>query len=245
MKVAIFVPRRADGGYRDRVWGWVKARLEREHPNWPVVEGIHDDGPFNRSAAINAAALAAGDWDVCVVADSDSFVGADQLRAAVELAESSQQMVLAYDRFCYLTQKMSDAVTSGFLGDWWPGVEWTMTGTCSSMVVVPRSIWDEAHGFDEGFVGWGMEDVGASLAFQTFGGGLQRIGGDVWHLWHPTAPHDNNDANVARMKLYEAVAYDRDGMTALIAELRGITPPTQPVKSKPAPRKKAAAKATA
>lgn len=226
MKVAVLVPRRADGGYRDQVWAWVKDRLGREHPDYSVHEGHHDDGGmFNRSAAINAAAAEAPDADVYIVADADSFVGGDNLRAAVELAATAGQMVLAYDRFCYLNKPMSDLVMGGFLGNWWPGVEWTMPGTCSSMVVVPRKIWDQAQGFDEGFVGWGMEDVAASHAFQTFGGGLQRIPGDVWHLWHPTAPHDNNDANVARMKLYEAVSYDKPKMRALIKKLRAQTVP--------------------
>lgn len=220
MKVVILIPRRADNGRRDQIWAWVKARWQTEQPEWKIFEGVHNDGPFNRSLAINRAAKKAGKWDVAIIADSDSFVGKPSIDAAVSLCVKSGQMTLAYDRFCYLSFEMSNAVMAGYQGDWYPGVEWYMPGTCSSMVVVTRKIWDEAEGFDEGFIGWGMEDVAASHKFQTFGGGLQRVHGECWHLHHPTAPHTHDDTNVPRMERYSKASYDVDKMRALIAELK-------------------------
>lgn len=223
MRVVSLVPRRADNGRRDAVWAWVRDRWEREHPSWSIFEGDHDDGgPFNRSAAINTAAELAGEWDIAIVADSDSFVGPEQLAQAVELADEWGQMTLAYDNFQYLSRAMSDAVMSGYLGNWWEGVEWSMPGSCSSMVVVPRALWDEARGFDAGFVGWGMEDVAASHAFQTFGDGLQRVPGDVWHLHHPTQQRMDADhlRNVDRLRLYADASYHKPAMRMLIDRLR-------------------------
>lgn len=220
MDVAVLVPRRSDGGRRDEVWSWVRQRWATEHPDWPLFEGHHDDGPFNRSAALNQAARDAGDWDVAIIADSDSFVSVQQATDAAAVAHRTGQVTFAYDRFSYLSRRMSDRVMAGYRGDWTLGVEWTMTGTCSSMVAVPRGPWDVMGGADEGFVGWGGEDIAISLALQTFGGGMHRIHGDVWHLWHPPAAHTHDHVWPERMQRYADAAYDVDKMRALITELR-------------------------
>lgn len=220
VNVAVVVPRRSDGGRRDVLWAWNRERWAQVHPGFNVVEGHHVDGPFNRSAAINNGVEAAGSFDVLVIADGDSFVSHDQLLEAIETADTTGQVTFGYDRFAYLNRAMSDLVMAGFDGDWWPGVEWTMTGTCSSMVVVPAELWRVMGGADEGFVGWGGEDIAISLALQTFGGGMQRVHGDVWHLWHPPAAHTHDDVWPERMQLYADAAYDIDKMTALVDRLR-------------------------
>ena len=223
MTVAVLVPRRADGGHRDQTWQWVRSWWAEHHPDWAVHEGHHDQGPFNRSAAINAAAEAAGDWTVAVIADADSFVGPDQARAAVDRAVETGRFVLGYDRYVYVGRSMSGQIQAGWRGDWWPGVEFTMHGTCSSVVVVTRDLWDQVGGFDEGFVGWGFEDIGFSLACQTLGGGLERIPGEVWHLWHAPAPRDESSpefkAGKRRMDRY-AKADTPAKMRSLIRRLR-------------------------
>lgn len=226
VRVVVLVPRRSDGGRRDHVWAWVRDWWAREHPDWPVYEGHHDTGPFNRSAAINHANRLANPWDIAIIADSDSFVGPAQINTAVEGAYETGQMWLAYDRFMYLSRAMSDRIMDGYQGAWEPGVEWSMTGTCSSMVVVRKDVWALAGGFDEGFVGWGGDDIGASHAFQTFGGGLQRAPGPVWHLWHSPAIHAPTETWVPRAERYHAAAYDRDAMRALLVEL-GVTSDSQ------------------
>lgn len=221
VNVAVLVPRRADDGRRDEIWGWVSARWEREHPDWPLTEGHHEeDGPFNRAVAVNQAAREAGAWDVAVIADSDSFVGREQLDQAVDACARTGQMTLAFDRFAYLSRKMSDLVLAGYTGDWTTGVEFSLQGTCSSTVVVTRAVWDEAEGFDEGFVGWGGEDIAFSHKAQTFGGGLQRIPGFVWHLWHAPSPHPNVDSWLPRCEQYARASYDRQAMHELMDQLR-------------------------
>jgi len=232
MRVVNLVPRRGDGGRRDDVWAWVRNRWETLHPDIDVIEGAETGtGKFNRSAAINDAADKAGDWDAAVISDADSFVGPDQIRMAVANAVTGPcRFWLAYDCFNYLSRHMSDQIMAGFVGYWGgtpsqPGIEWTMAGTCSSMLVVTRELWDTIGGFDAGFVGWGFEDIAFSHAAQTFGNGVARVPGAAWHLHHPPSTENNHQdpvwiANRERMMRYHAVSYDQDGMRALLDELR-------------------------
>src|SRR5690606_17470396 len=144
MNVVVLVPRRSDGGRRDQVWAWLLDRWNSEHPTWPVIEGHHTDGPFNRSAAVNKAARIATeayDPDVFVIADADSLVDARQLSNAVLTAAQSGQITFAFDHFRYLGRTMTEKILDGYEGDWLKGVEFTLTGTCSSMVVVPRRLF--------------------------------------------------------------------------------------------------------
>lgn len=223
MNVAVCVPRRSDGARRDEVWQWVRAWWGREHPTFRIIEGHHDHGPFNRSAAINAAAAQAVDADVILIVDSDSFAGADQVNAAIDGLASGPSFWLPYTQYHYLNRQMSDLVMDGFDGDWLPGVEFTMTGTCSSVVVVTTDLFNEIGGFDERFEGWGFEDVAFSHAAQTFGSGLSRVDGGVWHLWHQPSPENNHQSpvwhsNRELMLQYGNAAYDRAAMRALIDE---------------------------
>ncbi len=223
MNVVVLVPRRADNGRRDQIWQYVLSRWLAEH-DWPIYEGHHDGGPFNRAAAINDAARTAGDWDVAVIADSDSFVGPAQINAAVEGCHRDGRMWLAYDKFCYLTRAMSDAIMNGFDGMWETGVEWDMVNTCSSMVVIRRDVWDDIRGFDERFVGWGWEDIAFSHAAQTFGGGLSRTPGPCWHLHHPPSIDGGKFAadKAELAERYSLAAYDKTAMRALINERHAI-----------------------
>ena len=61
-RTVILVPRRDGNPERDAVWAWVRAWWSREFPDLPIVEGHHDTGLFNRSAALNIASRLAGEW---------------------------------------------------------------------------------------------------------------------------------------------------------------------------------------
>lgn len=226
-RVVVLVPRRSDSGPRDEVWTWLRDRWMADHPTWEIYEGTEaGSGPFNRSAAINAAAERAGDWDVAVIADADSLVSGQQATTAAALAGCTGQIVFGFERFRYVGEDMSARIMAGYLGDWTPGVEWTMEGTCSSMVAVARPLWDAVGGFDPGFVGWGFEDVAFSLACQALGPGMHRIAGDVWHLWHEPSPVTGDSespiwqANKARVDRYIDAAYDPARTRRLLAKIR-------------------------
>lgn len=228
MKIAILVPRRSDGGRRDQLWSWCRPRWEEAFPDCEIVEGNCENGPFNRSAAINDAAEIAGDWDVAIIVDGDVFVPPEQVEAAVQSASASGRACFAFTDYFALNRSMTDRVLEGHDGDWRPGLNLKMLAGrhVSSCIVVPRPLWDEVDGFDERFVGWGAEDVAFMLSCRVLGGGVDRVAGAVWHLWHPTTLE--RDKHLPDYRAGEALshrymeAHDPDVMRSVIAGRRTV-----------------------
>jgi hypothetical protein len=210
---------------RDRLWDFARAWWANDHPDWPIVEGNHDVGPFNRSAAINDAAAKAEPWDVAVIIDSDVLIGPEQVKTAVQLAATSNRMVLAFSDKHMLSDRATQKIMNGFRGNWQqPGwVSRTYKNACSSAVVVNHQLWDLVGGFDENFRGWGWEDIAFRIACETFGDGLMaQIGGPIWHMHHRTS-HENNrreptfQANERRGEAYKATHFDPDGLRRVMS----------------------------
>lgn len=193
MRVVFLVPRRKDNGPRDALWAYARRRWETLFPDWPVIEGHHDDGPFNRSKAINRAAEEAGEWDVAIVIDSDVMVSRAQVVAAVERAsEPGGPVTWAHRRWRGIRRDATERLVADryVWGDELDRdeldliVERTNPLSWSCCIAIPRWVFDDLGGFDERFEGWGFED----MAFQSVICGLypwDRIEGDVVHLWHP------------------------------------------------------------
>jgi hypothetical protein len=216
-RIVFLVPRREDHGWRDRLWTVARARWERLFPDWPVVEGHHTDGPWNRASAVNTAAAQAGDWDIGIVIDADVMVDRDQVAAAVETAQRTGRVTWAHRGWRELTE---DA-TKTYLGN--PGLLMKPTLTIpqahirkenpiswSCCMVVPRKAWDALGGMDERFRGWGGEDTAFAAAVQGLLG-HERIEGFVWNLWHPRSPGDGRPAPtpeyVTNMRLRDRYAF--------------------------------------
>ena len=241
MNVVILVPRRDDNGYRDMLWAWTRRQWEADHPGWPIIEGYHTDGLFNRSKAVNLAARMAGDWDVAVIIDADVTIDGERVREAVDLADLTKMMVLPHSTRYNLSRKASEAVRRGALAlsddpkftqrhahrtyneaNGHPSV--------SSVVVVSRRQWDDVGGFDEEFRGWGYEDTAFHAACQTFGG-VTRLDGGVFHFWHPVA-REARDRATEGLNADRGYAYrSASGDAAAIRRLQNggrpvLNPPT-------------------
>lgn len=221
MNVVVLVPRRAGVEDRDRIWQFVSEWWTRELPDARIVCGDHDDGPFNRSKAMNAAARNAGDWDVAVILDADVLTNVDHVHRAIERAVDTGGPVLAFTERVCLNRGATRRVLGGWRGDWRArgSVQHVYTDMCSSVVVVTRALWDAVGGFDEGFVGWGYEDNAFMCAAETLSGcAMERIPGECWHLYHrtqrrvPALLHSNR----ARLGLYNAAHMDPDAMRAVL-----------------------------
>lgn len=217
--VPVLVPRRADHGRRDEIWARLQSHAWRDTR---VVEGHHDDGPFNRAAALNVAAAAAGDWEYAIIADSDSFVPAPQLHGALDLARRHDQVVIAHSRWLNVEpDETRQILEQGWIEHRDKRAQYTFT--VSSMLVVPRTAWDAVNGFDERFQGWGREDNAFIRAVKLLHGFPLRIDGTVYHLAHDRPVEDTNRhqsplfrANEARWRQYMN-ARTPDQMRALVA----------------------------
>jgi hypothetical protein len=239
VKAVILVPRRDDNGPRDELWNFCRAWWEREMSHLPIIEGYHTDGLFNRSAAVNRAATIAGDWDVAVIIDSDVICNPERVREAIDRAHAVNAMVLPHTVRYDLSPRASAQLRSADPGAMFqiPGrpadVMWMRRNvkhtysadnghpSVSSVVVVPRRLWDDVGGFDEAFRGWGYEDTAFAAACETFGG-LERMPGEVWHFWHPTAKEGKRgtpswSANAARGQAYRTAIGDKAAIRALRA----------------------------
>ncbi len=222
MRVVILVPRRADNGHRDRLWEFCRDRWETYFPEWPIIEGHHHDGPFNRSAAINTAATEAGLWDVAVIIDSDVICNPEAVRSAVDLACMSDQLTVAHDERVMLNQRGTTRVLDGYLGSWRDRgmVERVWNDSVSCCVAVSRTLWEAAGPFDERFVGWGREDTAFRISCEVETGPIVKVCGETFHLWHPVSPEAAKTspirkANEQRHQAYVAARGDRARVRAL------------------------------
>lgn len=188
-QVPVLVPRRSDDeGPRDLIWSGIRAHVWESSP---VFEGHHDDGPFNRSKAVNTAANNADTWDVAVIADADSLVPPTQLEAAIELATQTGRLIIPHSRWVNVDlEEAKDFLKRGTL--LWSKKRTIYATTQSSILVVPRAVWDEVNGFDERFVGWGWEDIAFMTAVETLTDGPIRLEGSVYHLAHERPAADTN-----------------------------------------------------
>lgn len=219
MDARFLVPWRPDGGVRDDVWAFVSAWWARECRDVPIVTADSPPGPFSRSRAINAAAR--GTWDVGIVLDADVIADGEQVRAAIDRATATGRLTLAFERYAALTQKGSDAARRGDTTVRDRNIRFQSMHHESSIVVVPRAVWDAVGGFDERFVGWGQEDVAFVHAARILTGQIERVSGTVWHLWHPSSPHKHQRRDpfyVAAQELGRQYrrANDRESMRRLL-----------------------------
>lgn len=219
----ILVPRRDGFKQRDRTWAWVKAWWAEQFPELPIIEGHHTVGLFNRSAALNLASELAGDWDTAVIIDSDIICDPGRVRQGIATATDTGRLTVPFTVRNNMDQRGSERVMRGERGPWEGFIARRYYDQHSSCIVVPRTVWDTVGGFDEMFAGWGMEDTAFAIAAETLVGRIERIEGDCWHLYHPSAPegHINTpsaNANRSRGARYQAAEGNPDAIRALMAE---------------------------
>lgn len=219
IRAVVLVPRRAGNPVRDASWDWCRRIWQQQ--GWPIFEGHHDEpGLFNASKARNAAALAAGDWDVAIFADADTVpFDWKPVRDAVPLAAKTGRFVRPFTTYHMLDGEGSASfMATGVLPK--TGTRRLQESAYGGIHVLPRRLWDASGGYDERFLGWGSEDAAFEFACRVLGG-FTRLRGDVYHLWHPMQQRDPStpqfQANIALGARYRAIR-DRGRMRELIAE---------------------------
>jgi mannosyltransferase OCH1-like enzyme len=224
-RVVTLVPRRDDGGWRDRLWAFCRARWEAEHPDFAIFEGHHNHGPFNRSAAINRAAADAGDWDVALIIDADIIPNAEAVERIVDVARTTGRMAVSHTRRVMLGRKMTEAILDGYTGNWERGHPLAYTDSCSCCIAVPHTLWDAIGGFDEQFVGWGYEDSAFGAYAKAKGGPIHYETSTLYHLWHEESPEAIESSplrHANEMRLRQIHAALRNEIAAAAAAARPV-----------------------
>lgn len=223
--VVILVPWRGGDPNREKAWEAVRKSLEPL--GWPIYTGDAEGG-WNRSAAINAAAKSAGDWDVAAIIDADTIEDLAALQqAATEAHKQGSAVVPWFERY-----KLSAQGSVNFLlgrrvgmGDLDRQDRTRVRGVKpekrGGSIVVSRPAWDAVGGFDEGFTSWGHEDRAFRVAImQLAPGGLSDIKATVHHLWHPLASEDRRGSEAGRKRFERyAAAQSPSQMALLLREL--------------------------
>lgn len=225
-RIVILVPRRDGFVDRDANWAWVRRWWLAEFPEAELFEGLHQEGLFNRACAVNRAAGLADwqqprPWDIALIIDADVICDPPRVRAGIAEAVKTGRMVLPFDVRHDLDENGTRQVTRGFKGSWRGYIRRTWPNMVSSVNIVTRGLWDAVGGFDEGFIGWGFEDNAFTAACRTFSGGDEiRLPGELWHLYHKTAPEGKKGTetfvrNQRRADLYLLAKGDVEATRAL------------------------------
>lgn len=181
-RVAVLVPWRGGEALRERNWDIARPHLQRLH--YPIYLG-DKPGPWRRAAAINAAAEAAGDWEIALVHDADTIGDPVAIRAAVRHVVSTRGGARPHDSLWRLTRQGSGVVASCGTQAFAPHLA-TGTFRGGGLLVVHRAGWDAVGGFDESFIGWGCEDSAFNIGLLV-NADWDRMPGNAWHLFHPPA----------------------------------------------------------
>lgn len=222
--------------YRDRNWAWVKARYERLHPTWKIVEA-HGGADWSKGQAL-APVMAKVRTDVVIVADADCILPAADLAHAVGRVAAGAPWVVPHNFVRRLSQiETEQAVGSDTEPNLAPlrrrrrdGEYYTGIAGGGVVVLTPKA-WRTAP-IDPRFVGWGYEDVSFGCALDTLVGEHTRLGADLLHLWHPPQEnhrHPTDESEHLYQHYLQANGMPRR-MAALVAgEEAGPAEPVHPV----------------
>jgi hypothetical protein len=231
MKTVILVPRRKDSGRRDRLWGFCRDWWEHYFPDLEIFEGHHNIGGFSRAEAVNDAARDAGNWELCLIIDSDVIMqGVLQVRQGLQIAADTGRMVYCHDWRYALNGAATDALLAGTLrlpekpaDDLLEPPYGSYGPTFSNCQAFRRDLFDEIGWLDERLYYWGVDDWALRIAPQTLRGANERVHGNVYHLFHPRSHeteegNPNHDRNVQLGKRYMSMDGNVEGMRTLIKE---------------------------
>ncbi len=200
LRVVTLVPWRAGEFRRVRNYNVVRPYLEAM--NWPIFEG-DSDGPWARARAVNAAARAAGDWDVALISDADTVGEPETLERAVEEALRTNGGIRPHSNLWMLSPEQSaDFARFGRQGT---VINFkTQNNKGGGLMVVSRAAWDIVGGYDEEFVDWGHEDSHFNTRLLAHAH-WDILDGNAYHLWHPRSTEKTPAvlANAKRMRLIQ------------------------------------------
>lgn len=198
--LAILIPYRGDGAFRDRIFDWVLNRYQILFPEVKIYVADSDpDLKFNRSQARNNAFKQSKEKYVAFC-DADTFWHKDLLLNALHVLPSTNWLI-PYKRYL-ITQPVNttkilsssydiDFVESDYTYDIivennTPDV---LMPPISGIQLFESDKFYKTGGFDERYDGWGYEDNALVHTANMKLGVYSRLDGSICHIWH----HINED----------------------------------------------------
>lgn len=232
LEVAVVVPFDPAGDEaRARAFEFVRGHYASRHPTWRIVAGAGDSGEVWSKGAAVAGLLEQTSAELLVIADADSFI-ADHatLAEAVHLvAVRNATWVVPHVKVHRLTEAATLEVYAGRRPRLGKTVRPPYVGLVGGgILVIRRTDFLRAGGFDPRFLGWGGEDLSLGWALETLVGWPTRLEGTLVHLWHPHPAPDlrGSEASEALVADYRT-ARGRPRLMAALAERLPLPPPLE------------------
>ncbi|WP_282171260.1 galactosyltransferase-related protein [Cytobacillus firmus] len=222
--VSILIPYKPDNGPRDAAFKWIKLYLMNMMPNAEICLGSCDTKLFSRSEAINEAAKKAT-RDIYVISDADFFYDPKIITRGIDLLKE-HAWIIPYNRIHYIQPGSTKKIIES--NPIWPlsvKVESHLENRekVGGLNIIPRKYFEEVGGFDERFIGWGLEDRAFANTVNTICGNFARMDAEVFHLWHSTQNVENNpnyhDSRLLFQRYLQATG-DKEKMRKVIQEKR-------------------------
>jgi hypothetical protein len=202
--------------------------------NLPIFEGVGD----SRSAMCNDAARWAGNADVLVFVDADTWVPHVQIYDAARSAMVTGQMTHAFTTYTRLssatTRQMQKRSMEKIDAHQLAKTNRRRRNHVSGANAIPLTLWKQLGGYDERFVEWGHEDRAFDLAAGCLGGGINRIDGPALHWYHPPVdgkvmrPTMDDPATALVVRYAQAAGRVPDAGRALTHAVHHVSADAQP-----------------
>lgn len=203
---AVCIGSRPRNDHEAEVLEWCATRWRSLYP--VHIADSDGDAKFNRSAARNNAAAAAGEPDVLIFANADTvFLDAHDITQAVHAAAASISWSLSARYIETSVSYTADALRANptaVMPDPLSSYERQLSESPAGYQIVPRVWFEDIRGWDERFgSGWGWEDAAFRDALDVLHAPHERYGTAV-HLWHPRGPELAPQANRPNRALWLA-----------------------------------------
>lgn len=216
MNVTVVFPYRGRDPHRRRAFEYTRRHMEALLPGARMIVADSGDEPFNRAASRNLGVQQADDG-IVVICDADTLVRKRPLLEAIESARDGR-LHLPHTFFLSLTEEHTARVLDLGAGHRAGKPDYMVTTAVGGCLVIDRDAYLSTGGQDEGFQGWGGEDVAFKFACDAILGPTVRHPGIMFGLWHPSDMDQRSTGyrrNIARERLYRAARRDPDRMRAL------------------------------
>ena len=179
-----------------------------------------NEGPYNRSWALNIGACKAGPGLLCFL-DADMVVSRDFLTRCQDAFCRGARAIVPQQILLYLDRQSTELAANSLeqTNKVGPGRQsgelfW---GSCGGCICVEAELYRQVGGHDERFYGWGREDMDFWIRLSRVTQ-IEQLPGVLLHLDH-SRPDKNDDAAMHCRQLWAKIQKGEDGpRSALIGD---------------------------